>query len=240
MLEYAFPKIDSLEPGDIHAWVARLDRGDRECADLRALLSADEERRAAQFRFDVHRRRFVAARGILRALLSRYLHDLPERVRFEYEKYGKPRLPDLRPHFNLAHSEDRALIAISSSTALGVDLEHVRPMRDSQQIAARFFSSSEAAELAATPPDCQTRAFFRCWTRKEAFVKAIGDGLSYPLDGFSVSLDLPARLIHIDGDLDAPAQWMLHHIEPEEDYIGTIAIAQNPTRLLLFHFPPPL
>lgn len=225
-----------MQPGDIHAWIAQLEIEDRVRQDCWACLSDEERLRAAQYRFELHRRRFIASHGILRILLGRYLHCHPASVQFEIGNNGKPRLPDNAFEFNMAHSGDRALIAVTSGTPVGADLEFIREMPDALQIAARFFSPSESATLASLPADKRARAFFHCWTRKEAFVKAIGEGLAHPLDTFSVSLDSEARLLHLEGDVDAPSRWAFHHIGFEPDCVGAIAIRRQFTRLRLFRF----
>lgn len=227
----------AIGPNQVHAWFAKLVPSQRSLPELHEILSSDERQRAAQFRFDLHRARFVVARATLRLLLGRYLQLRPEKIVFQYGNNGKPALAEGGIHFNVSHSEDRGLFAFSSSTPLGADLEFVREMPDASRIAARFFSPSEALALAVVPRERQARAFFKCWTRKEAFVKAIAEGLSHPLDRFSVSFDEPARLLHIDGDPNEAGQWTVHHLEPEEEYLGAIALRERSGRLLTFSFP---
>src|SRR5262249_6099605 len=146
-------------------------------ARLYETLSADERQRAAGFRFERHRSRFIASRGFLRLILGAYLGMLPEAVKFTYGLNGEPGMDGDRVQFNASHSEDRALYAIALDAPIGVDLEWMRPSLDFDQIARSFFSPVEWAEYRVIPPDRQTEAFFRCWTRKEAFIKATGLGL---------------------------------------------------------------
>ncbi len=156
---------------------------------------------------------FTLARGALRLLLARAAGEPAAALRFTYGEKGKPSLAAAgRIRFNLSHSGGLALVAITLDCELGVDIEKIRPMPDLQDVARRFFSIREAA-------------FFRCWTRKEAYIKTIGDGLSAPLDGFAVSLrpDEPARLIHLNGDAAAARAWSLHDLEIDPGYAAALA-----------------
>ena len=166
-------------------------------------LSADEQARATRFAFQVHRERFAAARGLLRELLGRLLEVAPKAVRFESGAGGKPRLPpDLGRgvRFNLSHSQDRGLFSFSRGRELGVDIEALRGAVEHTAIAMRFFSPAERAALASLASSERAAAFFTVWTRKEAYIKLLGRGLSIPLDSFDVSLDEPARLLRPSPD----------------------------------------
>jgi len=192
------------------------------------LLAADECERAGRFAFDHLRQSFTLARGALRILLARALGVTPEAIRFSYGEKGKPGLAAATPfRFNVSHSSALVLIAITSDCELGVDIEKIRPMPDLQSIAGRFFSGEETEALMSLRPDQREAAFFRCWTRKEAYIKAIGDGLSAPLDGFAVTLDpsLPARMIHLAGDRTAAGAWNLHDLLIEPGYAAALAYA---------------
>ncbi|MGH9809607.1 MAG: 4'-phosphopantetheinyl transferase family protein, partial [Terriglobia bacterium] len=153
-----------------------------------AVLSADERDRAGQFRFDRHRRRYIARRGILRELTGSYLGCNPADVVFVYNARGKPALRDRDLQFNLSHSHGMALYAFRRGSAVGCDLEWRDPKFAAEQIPERFFSGDEVHALRSLPLSHQTEAFFNCWTRKEAYVKAAGQGLSIALDSFDVSL----------------------------------------------------
>jgi 4'-phosphopantetheinyl transferase len=221
-----------LRQDEIHLWLAELD-GHRDLhTHWTKLLSPDERQRAANFHFEIHRLRFIAARAALRILLGHYLALTPRAICLTEGANGKPEVPGNPIHFNLSHSEDRALFAFSAAAPLGVDLEAIRSIPDALQIAASFFSSSEAASLAALPPERRPQAFFRCWTRKEAIVKALGEGLSYPLERFSVSIDEPACLLAFDQDQTVLAQWKLSHLEPHEGFVAAIATRQPNVRLI--------
>jgi 4'-phosphopantetheinyl transferase len=229
----------ALTPTDLHVWRVALDQAEDDVAHLRAGLSADEQARADRFHFDRDRRRYAVARGGLRALIGRYLDRAPGDLLFEYGPQGKPRLAPLSGqmplHFNLAHSHEMALYAITLAGEVGVDIEYTqRQVRDIDQIAARFFSANENAVYCALPALDRRAAFFRCWTRKEAFIKAIGEGLSHPLDRFDVTLapNQPAAILSIDGEPVGSSTWSLFHLEPAADYIGAVAVRGPVERLV--------
>lgn len=195
------PRLPRLEQGDVHVWRADLDRAEDQAERLEAILSCDELQRAQRFRFDRHRTRFVVARAILRTLLARYLGITPPEVTFRYNVHGKPALASEQgadvPSFNLSHSEGLALYAVGRAWAIGVDLEPVRSLSDGEAISERCFSRREREAWRALPSEQRPLGFFNCWTRKEAYVKALGSGLSCALDAFDVSLmpGEPARLL---------------------------------------------
>ncbi len=220
---------------EVHLWALPLDPRDSVVQTLEPLLAADEIERANRFRFPRHRRRFLVGRAFLRVLLARYRADAPERVRFVYGDKGKPALDPSQGaplkanaplSFNLSNSGDRAVIAVTRDQALGVDLEVLRPMPDAETIAERFFSRPERLALRAVPSTAKSEAFFRCWTRKEAYIKAVGDGLSMPLDRFDVSLndDEPCRFLALDGSTERAEGWTLRHLEPGPGTVGALAL----------------
>lgn len=216
-----------IQDGELHVWRLRLDatadQGDR----LRGFLSPDELDRAARFRFARDRTRFVAARGQLREIIGRYLDIRPQAVKFRYGLQGKPYLDHHRKgfQFNLAHSGDIGLLAIATDHQVGIDIEQIRPAITESEIADRFFSSEEALALRMLPAEQQRLGFFLCWTRKEAFLKAIGEGIGYGLDQFSVTLvpGEPAMLLEVLTDPGAPLRWSLFHIDPGPGYAGAVA-----------------
>lgn len=210
-------------PINVDLWVWSLDVDDAERGRLAKFLSEDEAARAARFVFERDRQRFVMGRGRLREILAREIADRPWALRFAYAAHGKPSLlttPAL--HFNLSHSEALAALAVSRHAGIGVDIEFARPLKE--DIAQRFFSPREVAVLKALPEEDQAAAFFRCWTRKEAVVKAVGEGLSYSLDSFDVTLsaDAPAAVERFEGEADAGV-WRLAHFEPSPGYAGAVA-----------------
>ena len=204
---------------------------------LRQTLSADELGRAKRFLFERDRRRFIVGRGVLRNILSRYTKENPARLRFRYSKYGKPFLippagqDTLR--FNLSHSGELALYAITCRRDIGIDVEQIRSMPDAEQLAERFFSNQENQTFRAVSPEQKDTAFFNCWTRKEAYVKAIGEGLSLPLDQFDVSLapGEPAALLRARGRPQEPEHWFLEGLEPAPGYVGGLVVEGSVGRL---------
>jgi len=215
---------------EVHAWRFRLDAPDDCVQRLWPMLADDERERARRFYFERHRRRFILGRGVLRAILGSYLHLAPESLRFGYGMHGKPVVEaagDL--HFNLSHSADAALLGLTRGREIGVDLEQVRTREHLEELAQRFFAPSEVTALAAVDPAAKELAFFNCWTRKEAFLKAGGEGLARPLDQFSVSLrpGEPARLLAVAGDSDEAARWTLRPLTPWPGFVACVAIRDH-------------
>jgi len=216
---------------DVHVWRIALEMSETMLARLREILAEDERRRAVRFHFEKDRRHFTAGRGALRMLLARYLGRRPEEVRFVYSNYGKPRLADSdnggNLRFNLTHSHGLALLAITRGRDIGVDVERLREMeRDGEPLAERFFSPREAAVLRSLSPELRREAFFHCWTRKEAYIKANGKGLSLPLDQFDVTLHPtePAALLATHHDPTEARRWSLRSLHPGEGYVGALAV----------------
>jgi 4'-phosphopantetheinyl transferase len=207
----------------IHVMHAHLERTPEERERLYETLAEDERERAARFRFEVHRRRFIAARGLLRQALSAYLGIAACDIRFSYGAKGKPAIVGSPFQFNVSHSEEMAVYAFAREIPLGVDVEHVRPLDDLEAIAQRFFSPGEWSVVEAMRPEERMGAFFRCWTRKEAYIKATGDGLSYPLDKFDVSVNGPAKMLRIEGNAAEASRWSMHDIALPGGYFGALA-----------------
>jgi 4'-phosphopantetheinyl transferase len=184
------------------------------------LLSTDECERAARFRFKKDRERFIVARAVLRIILSHYLKLEPAQLRFTYNHYGKPALVgtpgDTRLCFNLSHSNSLALFAFTSDRRVGLDLEYVREDFAWAEIAELFFSEREIKMLRALPASMQAAGFFNCWTRKEAYLKAIGEGVSFPLSHFDVLLTPggPAMLLNFRGKPQETSHWSLRELMP--------------------------
>ncbi|HLJ49453.1 MAG TPA: 4'-phosphopantetheinyl transferase superfamily protein [Bryobacteraceae bacterium] len=216
----------SAASNEVHVWWVELVRPEREVEDLLSLLSLDERERAARFRFAGHRDRFTVARGTLRRVLGHYAGVSPESVRFEYGANGKPSLPDSEIRFNLSHSGDIAMIGITRSREIGVDVERMRQDKDLLDIAERFFAPREREALRDLSEEEQRDGFFRCWTRKEAYLKALGAGLSLNLHGFVVSLapGEPAALLDSEQGAAEAARWSLVALEPHPDYAAAVAV----------------
>lgn len=236
---HPFPELSDC---NIHIWVARLECSDGAAACFERLLNDDERDRAQRFRFDHLRRSFIVRRGILRSLLGRYLKTDPDGIRFGYGSKGKPFLTAADSlQFNASDSGVLAAFAFARGCDLGIDLEQIRPMPDAEQIANRFFSVNETAEILGLPAPEREAAFFCCWTRKEAYIKAVGEGLSLPLDGFQVSVrpGEPARFINVDGSRGGARQWTLHDFAPDEGYAGAIAYKGNGRSVSVIRIPDP-
>jgi 4'-phosphopantetheinyl transferase len=189
---------------EIHVWRARLSTDEATLQSLESTLANQERERARRFIFEQDRDHYIAARGILRRLLGKYLRCAPQSIEFEYGPYGKPAVASaalrLAIRFNLSHSHGLAVVAIGREREVGIDVELIRPDFAGEEIARRYFSSKEIAELSRLPAEMQTEGFFLCWTRKEAYIKAKGDGLQIPLESFDVSLSpgSPATLSSVD------------------------------------------
>jgi 4'-phosphopantetheinyl transferase len=212
--------VRALNAGEIHIIPARLERSADELAELNALLSANELERASQLKFEDARRRFIAGRGLLRRVLGEYTRRSPAELIFNYGQRGKPALEGEHwLHFNLSHSHELAVIAVSAGQEVGVDIERLRPAERMESLAWRYFAEEEANALLALPEDQRVGAFFAIWTRKEAYLKALGRGFSIPLRSFAVTLDQPARLLRGEG----ADQWQLWHLEPAAGYVGALA-----------------
>ena len=200
-----------------------------------ALLTDQERRRASRFAFERDRRRFTVARAGLRKLLALRLGSEPASIELTYGANGKPTLggacasADLR--FNVSHSEDLAVYAFVRGREIGIDVEAVRRLRDADGIAARFFSRRENAAYIALEPRDRPQGFFNCWTRKEAFVKALGEGLSHPLDTFDVSLAPcePARILRVEGTTVENCGWTMHGLAPRPGFIAAVVTQNRPS-----------
>jgi 4'-phosphopantetheinyl transferase len=222
---------DVRNPRPIRVWRAALDRPDEETAALGALLSDDEHARADRFRFPHHRKHFIVGRGFLRTVLGSTLGIAAQDIAFSYGTRGKPALrwpEDSGLEFNLAHSNGLALLAIAWERPLGIDLEYQREELDFLGIAGRFFTPQELAEIQRAPGlAAQRAAFFRGWARKEAFLKARGDGLWIGLDQFQVAIDctLPPRVVHTAWDPDEAGRWTLRDLDAPPGFAAALVVA---------------
>ncbi len=216
-----------LTPDEVHVWALRLDCSPTELEELRATLSPAELDRAARFRFERHRHRFVAARGLLRSCLGSYLNMEAREVGFVYGARGKPGLGKSELEFNLAHSEELALLAVSGSGPVGVDVEWLRLPDDADELVARFFSARESALFTSLPDEEKANAFFNLWTRKEALLKATGEGIGYALNRVEVSF-LPGDPAKLLSSAEA-ASWKLTHLNPAEGFVGALAVSRGGT-----------
>jgi len=214
---------------------ARLDAAPRAVGELHALLSDTEKRRARRMAFGRDRRRFIVARARLRQLLGARLGVRPESVELAYGAHGKPalapRFADADLRFNVSHCDDVAayVLAFGGAREIGIDIEAVRVMSDADDLAARCFSDAERAAYRALDPPDRPLGFFNCWTRKEAFIKALGDGLGYPLDRFDVSLTPgePARLLRVEDMSGDGCRWRMMSFLPAPGFVGAVVTESN-------------
>lgn len=213
-------------PGEVHVWRARVEADDGVLGRLERTLSPQERERAERFRFDTHRRAYVVGRGTLRAILARYLGEEPARLRLATGAHGKPFLADGSLRFNLSHSGDLALYAVATGVEVGVDIERITAGVNHEALAARFFSPRERDELLALPAATRRDAFFACWARKEAVVKAVGDGLSMGLSDFDVTVapGEPPRLVEVRGRPDETRRWALRALDVGPGYAAALAV----------------
>lgn len=221
------------DPGAVHLYRASLVAPPVPAARLAELLAADERDRVARFHFDHLRRRQEVATGLLRLVLGRLTGRPPDSLRFETGEYGKPALPG-GPAFNLSHSGDWWLLGVATEGRLGVDVEVHRPLPDLDSLARTTFRADEAAEvLGQGAGEERHRAFFRVWSRKEAFIKAVGLGLSYPLDRFRVASDdhAGAALRAIDDPAETPGAWTLRSVSWAPDLSAAVAWDRPDARL---------
>ena len=228
----------TLATGEVHVWRLALDQPENVVAEFRAALDAGELERAGRFHFEKHRRHFVVGRGGLRYVLARYLDVKPGEFRFSYGAYGKPALVSEGLRFNMSHSHGVALFAVARDRELGVDVEHVRADFATGDIARRFFSRAEVATFNALEKDEQVAAFFRCWTRKEAYIKAIGRGLSEPLDAFDVTLAPGEAAALLRAERGDASRWAMFDINAGDDYAGALAVEAPVSKIHLWQVIP--
>lgn len=216
-----------LQPHQVNVWRVFLDLEADSLASAESTLSTGEIDRAARFHFAADRHRYIAAHASLRRILARYLRCSPRETSFTTNEYGKPALLDGQGlEFNLSHSGDYALIAVARGRRVCIDVERMRQGLDIDNIAARYFSPGEITEMSALPPEQRATGFFDCWTRKEAYIKARGLGLSLPLDSFSVSLapQRPAALLADRSDPGVASDWTLLSLAVDAGYAGALAV----------------
>lgn len=227
----------ALRPDEIHVWFTSLNQPVSRFQMLSQTLSLNEHLRAERFHFQKDREHFVVSRGILRTILGCYLNIEPSWLRFCYGKHGKPALADTfgkgTVFFSMSDSQRFAIYAFSRDSEIGVDIEQIYNISEMDQIAERFFSVSENAVFRSLPETIKKEAFFNCWTRKEAFIKAIGKGLSQPLDKFDVSL-VPgesAKLLRINGDSKRALRWSIQELKPASGFVAALAVKKRSWQL---------
>ena len=223
-------------------WCLTLDLPEATIDSLRTILSADEAARAARYLFDKHRRRFIACRGQVRQILAGYLCADPAEIGFSYGAKGKPALAgpwsESKIQFNVSDSHELALCALVMNRDLGVDLEHIRSPSDFEGLAERFFAAREVDMLRSLPDERRLDAFFNCWTRKEAVLKAVGIGLAMPLNRVEVTLapQDPAKVLIYAGDAAAADSWWLQSLDPAMGYVGALASRGSSLQVMPWRF----
>ena len=245
-LPWLFPPSSlTLSKDDVHVWLAELGPPAARVQQMAQCLSETERIKSDSFHFKRDRMHFIVSRAVLRMILGRYLQIEPKGVQFSYGHHGKPDLAEplgestLR--FNLAHSQDLALYAFTLDREIGVDLEYLRVISDIKQIASEFFSANEITTLHALPASQRRQAFFNCWTPKEAYIKAIGKGLSQPLDQFEVLLapTESACLRSVERDPERASRWSLSALTPAPGYVAALAVQGDNCCPVFWQFPEP-
>ena len=225
---------DRFKDGEAQVWTVHLDASEPDSAKCFSWLSEEERDRAARFQFERDRRRFILSHGILRGLLGCFEQRHPADIRYSMGPQGKPGLARVDPvaaesltRFNMAHSGNLAVFAFMAGCEMGADIEEIRDIPEIHELAQRVFAPEETRDLEGLPEEQRRAGFFRCWTRKEACVKAVGGGLSLPLGDFRVTLGPrePARLLSIGGEVQAAQHWTLHDLAPAPGYAGAVACA---------------
>ena len=225
-----------LPANQVDIWKIHLD-GQKDVSRESRLLSTDEALRAERFLFEKHKIRFIRTRAFVRQILGGYVSVEPAQLTFSYGANGKPEFSrEMQCHginFNLSHSEGLALLAITRGLALGVDIEQVNPNFSGQEIAERYFSANEVKLLGGLPEAVRTQAFFSCWTRKEAYIKALGMGLSVPLDSFEVGFSPggPKHILGPQDDSGEVSRWSIYDIEAAEGYKAALVVEGEGHRL---------
>lgn len=233
---------DDLGNGEAHLWIVALDLVPERLTDYRSVLSADERARASGFLSEVDARRYMAARASLRSLLGAYGGIEPGRLRFTYDRFGKPGLGGdvaaASVSFSVSHSAELGLFGFVREHRIGVDLEQIRAGIDVESLAKNHFCSNEFQKLRSLSSDEQLEAFFRCWTGKEAYLKGRGEGVSYGLDRVEVSMSPgePATVLRALDDPDVSRHWTLEHLAPAPGYLGAAAVETDSVAFKCFQW----
>lgn len=227
---HALPYGLQLPKGEVHIWSASTEGSDEQFISLQGILSADEAQRAGKYYFEHDRMRFVLSRGLLRLIMSRYLDVEPGTISLCYNHFGKPELASISGgntiQFNISHSGKLVLYAITCGHRVGIDVERIRHFQEAEEIVERFFSAGEKMKFRSLPEDISDRTFLTYWTRKEAYVKALGEGLSYPFHSFCVAYPFgeQGRLIQNLPCREESIVWSIADISIDPQYIAAIAV----------------
>ncbi len=226
----------SLDDNPVDIWQAELSRSPLELEELNTILAPEERLRADKFKLEIHRNRFISARGILRQILSLYVDIAPDKIEFIYSDRGKPSLVNnlLNIQFNVSHSENIAVYAVTKNRIIGIDIEYLNEKHDCLNIAQRFFSVREFEAINQLTGKARSRLFFQLWTAKEAYLKATGEGLSGSLDKVEINSDRGRSIYAIDGKNNF--NWQLKQLDLAEDYLATVAVEIKKEKLLIFSY----
>ncbi len=225
-----------LQDDEVHVWAVDLAPSRQRLCFYQNLLSPAELKRASRFHRDTDRHAWMVARGFLRHVLGHYAECAPRDLPISVGEHGKPQLSGRRLDFSMSHSRGVGLLAIARNCSVGVDVEWIDPSKVTDRFARHCFSRTEYRHFKAVERQLRTRAFFNGWTRKEAFIKALGQGLNYPLSDFDVSLkpEAPARLIRIEGSASKAMQWTMHNTTPCRAYAGAVVAGGRGWKLACF------
>ncbi len=239
IINWQKPTSFSLSDQDIFVWLIHIPECVEDISRDFELLDDHEKARAAAFKFACDKHSFIVSHVALRKILGRYLEIPAQTIHFEYNQYDKPHLSNLTQenvHFNLSHSHEYALIAITLNHEIGADIEQMQTTRDLGQIAERFFSQAEFEEYSSLLPDQKVEGFYNAWTRKEAFIKAIGEGLHYSLKDFIVNLT-PGKVAKLESIKEGVIQsWQLMGFKPCKDYCAAIAVHCEKKNFQFYHY----
>ncbi|KPJ67459.1 MAG: hypothetical protein AMJ43_04175 [Coxiella sp. DG_40] len=229
-------RFPALKPREAHIWLIAIKDFILRLDEFQSILSANERKQAQRFLFIQHQERFIVVHGILRQLLANYLSTASKKINFIYDNYGKPKVENIR--FNISHSQDLALFAFTKYSDVGVDIEFVKKDFDGDNIAHRFFSEYEIQSLSKLPSAKRSSAFFNCWTRKEAFIKAIGKGLSFPLNKFDVDISHSQKslLLNVRSNEYKVSDWKLIDLDPHQNYAAALAVSNRITKICRFNY----
>lgn len=224
------PGFFNLQENDVHIWLADLEIPAEKLEEFRQILSSDESTRAGRFHFEKDRKKFTIARGALRLILGRYLNIPGKDIHFSNTQYRRPYITEKHNrtliNFNLSHSNALAIYAVTKGRDIGIDIEYMRPMNDAAGIVKRFFSAKEISLFNSAPDDAKTRAFFTLWTRKEAYIKALGMGLNMPLNQFTAVSSLEDNDFILN-DNDGKKNYLIKSLSLDPDYAGALAVENN-------------
>ncbi len=219
----------TINPQEVHVWKTNLEQSSINVQNSFNILNEDEKNKAQRFRFEKHQKRFTIARSNLKRILSFYLSIPPQEIEFQYNTYGKPKLLDkinqLDLQFNVSHSEDIAIYGITCHNLIGVDVEYIRPMPEAENLAQRFFSRKEFEKISTLLSEEKNREFFKLWTAKEAYLKAIGKGISGGLEKVEVSTHEPISFIRLPESNHI--NYNLFYLTPHHNYLAAIAVEDH-------------